>query len=207
VQADAKLARRSLDEAGICFLFAPDYHPGIAHAMPVRRTLATRTLFNLLGPLVNPAAPPCQLTGVYAAEFIRPMAEAFVALDVNHALVVHGGGLDEIALHAVTQAARITNGEIEYIELTPEAAGIEYQSLGNIAGGSPAHNAEALRAMLAGNGPRAYRDAVALNTGALLWTAELAPDLHAGTEMALAAITDGRASERLERLRAISHGA
>ncbi|MDE2235166.1 MAG: anthranilate phosphoribosyltransferase [Gammaproteobacteria bacterium] len=207
VQADAVLARRCLDEAGICFLHAPEYHPGIAHAMPVRRALATRTLFNLLGPLVNPAAPPCQLAGVYAPEFIPPLAEAFAALDVSHALVVHGGGLDEIALHAVTQAARISNGEIEYIELTPEAAGLEFQPVEELAGGSPQHNAEALHAMLAGNGPRAYRDAVALNTGALLWTAELVPDLRAGTQTALAAIADGRAAGVLERLRTISHGA
>lgn len=207
VRADAATARRALDEVGICFLFAPDYHPGIAHAMPVRRALATRTLFNLLGPLVNPAIPPCQLVGVYAPEYVRPLAEAFVALGVANALVVHGGGLDEIALHAPTQAARIGDGGIEFIEITPEGAGLARQPLEALAGGSPQQNAAVLESTLAGGGPRAYRDAIALNAGALLWIAGRVHDIRAGTLQAAAALADGLAADRLASLRAFANGA
>jgi len=206
VRLDAASARRALDEVGICYLFAPDYHPGIAHAMPVRRALATRTLFNLLGPLVNPATPPCQLAGVYAPEYVTPLAEAFAALGVAHALVVHGGGLDEIALHAPTQAARIRDGEIEYFEITPAAAGLARQPLEALAGGSPQENAAVLEATLAGGGPRAYRDAIALNAGALLWVAGRVQDIRAGTQQAAAALADGLAADRLESLRAFNDG-
>ncbi|MGH8311725.1 MAG: anthranilate phosphoribosyltransferase [Gammaproteobacteria bacterium] len=207
VRADAATARRALDAIGICFLFAPDYHPGIAHAMPVRRALATRTLFNLLGPLVNPAAPPCQLVGVYAPEYVEPLAEALAALGVTRALVVHGGGLDEIALHAPTQAARIDDSAIKYFEITPEAAGLARQPLEALAGGSPQENAVVLETTLAGGGPRAYRDAIALNAGALLWVAGHARDLRAGTQQAMAVLADGLAADRLASLRAFADGA
>jgi anthranilate phosphoribosyltransferase len=207
VRADAAAARRALDEVGICFLFAPDYHPGIAHAMPVRRALATRTLFNLLGPLVNPAAPTCQLVGVYAPEYVAPLAEALATLGVERALVVHGDGLDEIALHAPTQAAHISDGEIEYIEITPAAAGFEYQPLEALTGGSPQENAAALVATLDGGGPRAYRDAIVLNAGALLWIAGRADDIRSGAQQAAAALDAGLAADSLVRLRAFNNGA
>ena len=206
VRVEAATARRALDELGICFLFAPDYHPGIAHAMPVRRALATRTLFNLLGPLVNPAAPPCQLVGVYTPEYVRPIAEALASLGVASALVVHGGGLDEIALHAPTQAARIGDGGVEFFEITPEAAGLRRQPLEALAGGSPQENAAVLEATLAGGGPHAYRDAIALNAGALLWVAGRVHDIRAGTQQASAALADGLAADRLTRLRAFADG-
>ena len=207
VRVDAGTARRALDEVGICFLYAPDYHPGIAHAMPVRRALATRTLFNLIGPLVNPAAPPCQLVGVYAPGYVAPLAEALVTLGVECALVVHGGGLDEIALHSPTQAAHISKGEIEYLEITPEMAGFVRQPLEALAGGSPQENAAVLEATLAGGGPSAYRDAIALNAGALLWIAGHASDIRAGAQLAVSALVDGLAVDRLAGLRAISNGA
>lgn len=207
VRTDAETARQLLDDVGVCFLFAPDYHPGIAHAMTVRRALATRTLFNLLGPLVNPAAPPCQLVGVYAPEFVRPVAEALAALDVERALVVHGGGLDEIALHAPTVAARLADGAIESLEIVPEAAGLERRSLAELAGGTPAENAAALEAALAGGGSAAYRDAIALNAGALLWVARRADDLRDGTAQAAAALAAGTPAHKLADLRNASHGA
>ncbi len=207
VRVDAATARRALDEVGICFLFAPDYHPGIAHAMPVRRALATRTLFNLLGPLVNPAAPACQLVGVYAPEYVMPLAEALAALGIASALVVHGGGLDEIALHAPTQAARISDGEIEHLEITPEMAGFARQPLEALAGSGPQENAAVLEATLAGGGPRAYRDAIALNAGALLWVSGRVHDIRAGTQQAAAALADGLAADKLAGLRAFADGA
>ncbi|MGH8128724.1 MAG: anthranilate phosphoribosyltransferase, partial [Gammaproteobacteria bacterium] len=177
VRADAAMARRCLDEACVAFLFAPDYHPGIAHAMPVRRALATRTLFNVLGPLVNPARPPCQLAGVYAPELVRPVADALAELGVERALVVHGDGLDEVALHGPTQAARVIGGEVEEIFLTPEQAGLGYRPLSDLAGGEAKDNARILADTLAGRRSGAYAEAVALNTGALLWIAGRADTL------------------------------
>lgn len=206
VRADAAVARRCLDEAGVAFLFAPDYHPGIAHAMPVRRALATRTLFNVLGPLVNPARPPCQLAGVYAPDLVAPMAEALAMLGVERALVVHGDGLDEIALHGPTIAARVSDGVVEELTLTPEQAGLERRPLEALAGGEPEANARALMAALGGEETGAYAEAIALNTGALLWVAERAASLTDGVEQARDALASGRAGERLEQLRVLSAG-
>lgn len=199
-------ARRCLDEAGVAFLFAPHYHPGIAHAMPVRRALGTRTLFNVIGPLVNPACPPCQLAGVYAPELVRPMAEALAALGVERALVVHGDGLDEIALHGPTRAARVMGGDIEELTLTPEQAGLRRRPLESLAGGAPEDNARALEAVLNGRDTGAYAEAIALNTGALLWVAGRADSLAGGTDLAGDALASGRAGERLARLRTLSMG-
>lgn len=207
VRANAATARRCLDQAGVAFLFAPDYHPGIAHAMAVRRSLATRTLFNVLGPLVNPAAPPCQLTGVYAPELVVPVAEALRALGTERALVVHGSGLDEIALHGPTLVARVAGGRVETLELTPADAGLAPRPLAALRGGTPEENAVALAAVLEGKGSVAYREAVALNAGALLWVAERVENLRRGVDWALATLANGEAARRLERLRELSHDA
>jgi len=206
VRADGLTARRCLDEVGVAFLFAPDYHPGIAHAMPVRRALATRTLFNVIGPLVNPARPPCQLAGVYAPALVRPVAEALAALGVERALVVHGDGLDEVALHGPTRAARVVEGGIEELTLTPEQAGLGYRPLGELAGGEPEDNARVLAETLAGRRDGAYAEAVAINTGALLWVAGHAGSLALGTGEAREALASGRAGERLEHLRDLMAG-
>jgi len=206
VRTDGAMARRCLDEAGVAFLFAPDYHPGIAHAMPVRKALSTRTLFNVLGPLVNPALPPCQLAGVYAPQLVRPVAEALAALGIERALVVHGDGLDEVALHGPTRAARVIAGEIEELTLTPEQAGLAYRPLSDLAGGEPGDNARALAETLAGRRSGAYAEAVALNTGALLWVAGRAETLAMGTAEAREALASGQAGERLEHLQALTSG-
>jgi anthranilate phosphoribosyltransferase len=207
VRSSPASARQSLDAVGVAFLFAPDYHPGIAHAMPVRKMLATRTLFNMLGPLVNPARPPCQLVGVYAPELVRPMAEALAELHVNRALVVHGDGLDEVALHGPTTVARVRHGAVESLTLTPRDAGLEAASIEALRGGTIEENARALRAVIEGGGTRAYRDAIAFNTGALLWIAGRAEDLRDGTRQALDAIAIGRARTTFAQLREFHHGA
>ncbi|MDN5864967.1 MAG: anthranilate phosphoribosyltransferase [Gammaproteobacteria bacterium] len=207
IHARPETARRCLDEAGICFLLAPDYHPGIAHAMPVRKALATRTLFNVLGPLVNPARPPCQLVGVYAPELVQPVAEALALLDLQSALVVHGDGLDEIALHGPTRAARVVQGQVEMLVLTPEDAGLPRYPLDALRGGAARDNAAALMAVLEGEGHDAYKAAIAFNTGALLWVSGLAGDIGDGTDRARCALEDGLALARLQRLREVSHGA
>lgn len=195
-------ARASLDATGVAFLFAPDYHPAVAYAMPVRRTLGTRTLFNALGPLLSPAHPGCQLVGVYAEKLVEPVAVGLSRVGVRRALVVHGSGLDELAMHGPSLAARVTGRRIEMLRLTPEDAGLPRYPLEALAGGEPADNAQALLAVLRNEGKPAYRDAIAFNAGALLWVAGRSASLADGVCRALQAIADGRAHGVLQRLQA-----
>ncbi|MEO7655096.1 MAG: anthranilate phosphoribosyltransferase [Sphingomicrobium sp.] len=198
LDASPETSRRILDETGFCFLLAPQYHPGIAHAGPVRRALKVRTIMNLLGPCLNPARPPVQLLGVPEPKLLEPIARTLCALGVERALVVHGSGLDEIALHGTTEAVRLADGEIERIEIVPEQAGLSRQSLAAIAGGEPAENAERLRLLVQGIGDDAHRDIVAINAGALLATAGIALDLREGTRRAIEALGSGAASRVLD---------
>jgi anthranilate phosphoribosyltransferase len=200
------LSRRALDETGLCFLFAPAYHPGLKHAGPVRRALKVRTIMNILGPCVNPAAPGVQLLGVAEARLLEPVAAVLDALGVRRALVVHGGGLDEIALHTETEAVRLTDGRTERLTIAPEQAGLERAPLGTLRGGGPVENAERLKALLMGHGTSAERSAVALNAGALLATAGRAEDLKQGVEMARSALASGRGLAILKGLVEISNG-
>lgn len=202
----AETSRRALDEVGICFLFAPAYHPGLKHAGPVRRALKVRTIMNVLGPCVNPAEPPVQLLGVAEARLLEPVAQTLAALGTRRALVVHGGGLDEVALHAETQAVRLTDGRLERLTLSPEEAGLERAPLAAIQGGAPAENAARLRALLGGGGSAAERHAVALNAGALLLTAGRAPTLADGADLALQTLAAGGGLRVLKGLVEISHG-
>ena len=199
IEIDATLARRALDEERFCFLFAPRYHSGLRHAMGVRRTLGVRTMMNLLGPLVSPARPPVQLLGVYDPRLVVPLARTLAMLGCKSALVVHGGGLDEVALHAPTTAARLENGNVVELELCPEDAGIRGAPIDSLRGGEPKDNAAILTAILQGRGPRAHRDAVAMNTGALLWISGRAADLREGTSTAIDVLAAGRSYERFER--------
>lgn len=192
-------ARALLDEVGVTFLFGQGYHAGMRHAVAARRALGMRTMMNLIGPLVNPARPPVQLLGVYDPALIEPMAHTLDLLGCETALVVHGGGLDEIALHAPTRAALLRKGAIETIELTPEAAGVKPAPIEALRGGSPERNAAYLRSALQGRAPDAHRDAIAINAGALLWLAGRAANLREGTQAALAALASGRAHDRMLR--------
>ncbi len=207
IDASPAVARRSLDIAGVCALSAPQYHSGIGHAMPMRRTLAIRTIFNLLGPLVNPAAPTWQLLGVYDPGLCRPLAEVLGQLGARSALVVHGDGLDEIAVHGATTAVLLRDGHIRELTIEPEDAGIERSPPGALKGGGPEENARWLMAILQGHGPRAHLDAIALNTGALLWLAETADDLGDGVARARSAMMSGEPHRRLLKFIEISHGA
>jgi anthranilate phosphoribosyltransferase len=199
-------SREILDQTGFCFLLAPYYHPGIAHAGPVRRALKVRTVMNLLGPCLNPAQPKVQLLGVADPKLLRPIAETLRALGVVRALVVHGSGLDEVALHGFTQAILIDQGELEDIEFTPEQAGLRRLPVEKIVGGSPQENAARLQRVLAGKGREADSSIVALNAGALLMTASMAPDLRTGVATALDAMTSGEAVKLLERFVEASRG-
>lgn len=199
-------ARVIHDQTGFCFLLAPLYHPGIAHAGPVRRALKVRTIMNLLGPCLNPARPPVQLLGVAEPKLMRPIAETLLALGLERGLVVHGSGLDEIAPHAETQAIRIADGSLDELVLTPEQGGLERRSLEQVAGGAPDENAQRLGALLHGRGSEADAGVVALNAGALLWTAGVAVDFRAGTALALDAMRSGKAGLLLNAFVEASNG-
>lgn len=192
VELDPSAAAATLAASGVAYLHAPLYHRGIARLMPVRRALGTRTAFNLLGPLLNPARPAVQLLGVYDPALCAPLAEALALLGCRSALVVHGAGIDEVALHGATHAARLDDGRIETLVLEPGDFGLRAQPLSAIAGGDAASNAAALRAALDGRGDAAHRHALAANAGVLLWIAGRTRGPAEGVAHALAALDAGR---------------
>jgi anthranilate phosphoribosyltransferase len=199
---DAATAGRALDETGFGFLYAPRLHPSMKHAAAVRQDLGFRTVFNLLGPLANPAGATFQLLGVYDPRWVVPVAEVLAALGSTRALVVHGDGLDEIALHAETLAAEADDGKVRTLVLRPEDAGFERAPLAAIQGGGrPEHVARAMAVLGGERGP--YRDMTLLNAGAALWVVGAAPDLAAGAALAARAVDEGAALRVLERLRAL----
>ncbi len=196
---------RLLDEVGIAFLFAPNHHPAMRHAVPVRRSLGVRTVFNLLGPLTNPAGVRRQLLGVYAPELVDLMAGALLELGAVRALVVHGhDGQDELALTGETLVAEIADGSVTRHTVTPEDAGLQRCAAADLAGGDAAANADLMRGVLTGEpGPRT--DAVLFNAGGALMAADLAIDLREGVGLARAAVGDGRAATLLADLAAATH--
>ncbi|EKE70946.1 anthranilate phosphoribosyltransferase [Gallaecimonas xiamenensis] len=206
VQVPPPLALRALEQANLCFLAAPQYHPGIAHAMPVRKALKTRTLFNLVGPLVNPARPNFQLMGVYDPALLEMVAQALLALGVERGLVVHGSGLDELALHGPTQVVEIRDGALIHYQLTPEDLDLTPATLDQLAGGDAAFNARALEKLLARGEPGPYFDAVAANAGALLYLADLTHTLKEGVAKAGDIIRSGQAQATLNLLKEILRG-
>ena len=199
VNVTPEQARQALDEIGVCFLFAQQYHSGFRHVAPVRAALKTRTIFNILGPLINPARPTYHLLGVYASELVKTYAETSVALGHQHSFVVHGSGLDEVALHGETQVAEIKNGKIEYFTLTPEDFGLKTQSLESLRGGEPQENAQMLTALLQGKGKTEHENAVAANT-ALLLKLFGHDDLKQNVQNVLAHLASGKAFETLQKL-------
>jgi anthranilate phosphoribosyltransferase len=202
----AEFSRRALDETGICFLFAPLYHPGLRFAGPVRRALRVRTIMNVLGPCVNPAEPPVQLLGVADSKLLEPVALTLAALGTREALVVHGSGLDEVALHGPTQAVRLSGGEISPLTIEPEHAGLCRAPVETLRGGGPEENAERLKALLLGYGTVSERQVVALNAGALLFTAGLGTDLREAVDRATAVLASGDAYKVLRKLAEATNG-
>ena len=200
-------ARRALDEIGICFLFAPAYHAGVRHATPARKALGTRTIFNLLGPLANPSRPPLQLMGVYDPALCAPLAKTLGMLGAEVALVVHGSGLDEVALHGPTTGALWRDGRLTELELTPEEAGLNRRPLAELGGGTPESNLEMLVHVLEGTGAPACTEAVALNAGTLAWVTGRAPTLARGVSVARDALAGRGAARRFTRWVELSHGA
>ena len=201
------VGRRCLDEGGICFVFAPQYHPGVRHAAPVRRALGVRTVFNLVGPFANAARPPWQMMGIYDPALCESAARTLALIGRRIALVVHGSGLDEVALHGPTSAVLVRDGELRHLTLTPEAAGVESAPLHSLAGGGPEENAAWLTEILRGKGNRVHADSVALNAGTLAWITDQAPTLAGGVRLARQALDGGGCERRLTRLAELSHGA
>jgi anthranilate phosphoribosyltransferase len=199
-------ARALLDETGFCFLFAPAYHPGMKHAALVRRQLSVRTIMNLLGPCINPARPPVQLLGVADPRMLRRIAETLQAMGVSQALVVHGSGLDEVALHGETLAVRLSDGEISQFVMSPEDAGLERAPLSVVAGGDPAENAARLRNLLEGRASKAESEITILNAAALLHTAGKAATLKDAADFARDVLLSGKAARVLDNYVEASRG-
>ncbi|OVY74949.1 anthranilate phosphoribosyltransferase [Yersinia pestis subsp. microtus bv. Altaica] len=197
----AEQSRLALDDLGVCFLFAPQYHTGFRHAMPVRQQLKTRTLFNVLGPLINPARPPLALIGVYSPELVLPIAQTLKVLGYQRAAVVHGGGMDEVAIHAPTQVAELNNGSIESYQLTPEDFGLNRYPLAALQGGMPEENRDILARLLQGKGETAHAAAVAANV-ALLLKLYGQENLRHNAQQALEMIHSGQAFDRVTALAA-----
>jgi anthranilate phosphoribosyltransferase len=195
---------QALAEAGICFLFAPAHHGAMRHVTPIRAELGYRTIFNLLGPLTNPAQAKRQLLGVFDSRWVEPLARVLGALGAERAWTVHGQGMDEIATTGETQVAEWREGQVRLFRITPEAVGLPRAALADLTGGSPAENARAVKDLLAGQaGP--YRDIVCLNAAAAFLVGERVETLREGVELAGQVIDDGRAAAALARLVEISH--
>jgi len=201
VMVGADKVQAALAEAGIGFMMAPMHHPAMRHVGPVRAELGTRTIFNILGPLTNPAGVKRQLTGAFSVDLIRPMAEVLLALGSEKAWLVHGGdGTDELSIAAPSQVVVLDNGRLSEQVVHPEDAGLPVHPFEDLLGGDPAENAAALSAILAGEGRAAYRDAVLLNAAAALIVADRVSDLKSGVEMAREAITSGAAAQKVATL-------
>lgn len=196
---------RCITEAGVGFMFAPAHHPAMRHVGPTRAELGTRTIFNLLGPLSNPAGVRRQMVGVFAPEWIAPVAETLKALGAERAWVAHGDGYDEITTTGETHVAELVDGQISTFVLTPEAVGLKRYRKEELRGGDAAFNAAALRKLLEG-APGAYRDTVLMNAGAGLVVAGKAASIGDGVKLAAEAIDAGKASKVLDRLVDVSKG-
>jgi len=195
-----------ITETGIGFMFAPAHHAAMKHVGPVRGELGFRTVFNLIGPLSNPASVKRYLLGVFSPDWVEPLAEVLSSLGAEKAWVVHGaGGLDELSPSGESKVAALDGGKVTVFTVSPEAAGLPIYPKEAIRGGDAAHNAEALRGVLAG-ASGAYRDTVLLNAAAALVVAGRAASLEEGARIAAASIDEGRARDRLERLIKVSNG-
>ena len=207
VMVGPKVVEKALKEAGIGFMMAPMHHPAIAHVMPTRAELGTRTIFNILGPLTNPAGVKRQLTGAFSRDLIRPMAETLRQLGSEKAWLVHGSdGTDELTIAGVSWVSGLMDGKITNFEVHPEEAGLPEHPFEDIIGGTPEENARDFKALLDG-AKNAYRDAVLLNSAAALVVADAATDLKQGVEMARTSIDSGAARDKITAVARITQEA
>ncbi|OYX31289.1 MAG: anthranilate phosphoribosyltransferase [Caulobacterales bacterium 32-69-10] len=199
IHATLEQQRRALDEAGIAFLFAQTHHGAMRHVSPIRADLGFRTIFNLLGPVTNPAGARRQVVGVYSNRWVEPIARVLGQLGAERAWVVHGQGMDEMTITGPTEVAEWRDGAVRLFTVSPEAVGLERRSQEDLRGGDPAHNAQALRDLLAGQ-TGAYRDMVLLNAAAAFLVAETVETLREGIDLGATVIDDGRAQAALDGL-------
>jgi anthranilate phosphoribosyltransferase len=204
LDADLKTVEKALSDVGIAFLMAPLYHSAMRHVGSARVELGTRTIFNILGPLANPASVKRQFTGAFSRDWIEPMARTLGNLGCEAAWVVHGAdGLDELTTTGPSYVAELKNGKVSTFEVTPEDAGLRRAKPEDLKGGTPEFNAQALRDLFDGKaGP--YRDVVLLNSAAALMVAGKASSLLDGAAMAAQAIDEGKAKSTLDKLVAVT---
>ncbi len=205
LEISPETARKCLDDANFCFLFAPVYHSGMRHAAPIRAALKTRTIFNILGPLANPAGPTHGLFGVYSPELLEPYARTLMLLGQHRAMIVHGSGLDELALHGESQIIDLEHGDLRSLTVTPADFGLPSYPLEAIAGGEPEDNHKMVEAALAGEGEEAHRAAIAMNCAALLKLTDTVASFKEGAEMAMDAMSQGKPLTTLNKVAEISH--
>ncbi|APE94925.1 anthranilate phosphoribosyltransferase [Halodesulfurarchaeum formicicum] len=203
VGAEPPAVERAIEESGIGFMLAPVFHPAMKAVIGPRQELGIRTVFNVLGPLTNPAGADAQVLGVYDPELVPLVARALAHMPVEHALVVHGSGLDEIAIHDKTVVAEVTGDSIEEYTLQPADMGLERARIEAVAGGSPEENAEHLTGILNGTVQGPMRDIILANAGAAIFVAGEAASIQEGAEVAAQAIDSGAAMEKLRALKAV----
>jgi len=201
VDAEPPAVERAIEAQGIGFMLAPVFHPAMKAVIGARKELGMRTIFNVLGPLTNPAGADAQVVGVYDPDLVPVLAEALAQMDVDRALVVHGSGLDEIAIHDETTVAEVAGRSIEEYTLTPDSFGLAPADIGDIAGGEPDANAADLRGIVTGAVDGAKRRIVLANAGAAIYVAGEATSIEDGVEAARKAIDDGAAGAKLDELR------
>ena len=200
IDAEPPAVERAIEDAGVGFMLAPVFHPAMKRVIGPRKELGARTIFNVLGPLTNPADAEAQVVGVYDDELVPLMARSLAHMDVERALVVHGDGMDEIALHGETTVAEVDGEDVEQYTVSPEGIGVESAPVEAVAGGTPAENARDLRGIFEGEEDGAKRDIVLANSGAALYVAGIASSVEEGVEVARNAVDEGSATDKLKAL-------
>jgi len=203
VEAEPPAVEDAIERDGIGFMLAPVFHPAMKAVIGPRKELGMRTIFNVLGPLTNPAGADAQVVGVYDPDLVPVLARALARMDVERALVVHGSGMDEIAVHDGTTVAEVRGDETEEYTLTPDDLGLERHDIDAVAGGTPAENAADMRGIVSGDVTGAKRDIILANAGAAIYVAGAADSLEAGVDAAREAIDSGAAAEKLADLRSV----
>jgi len=203
VDAEPPAVEAAIEETGIGFMLAPVFHPAMKAVIGPRKELGMRTIFNVLGPLTNPAGADAQVVGVYDPELVPVLARALARMDVERALVVHGSGLDEITIHGETRAAEVRGDGTEEFTITPETFGLPIHGVDAVAGGDPEENAADLRGVVTGETTGAKRDIILANAGAAIYVAGEADSLREGAKRAAEAIDSGAAAETLDVLRGV----
>ena len=200
IDAEPPAVERAIEEDGIGFMLATVFHPAMKAVIGPRKELGMRTVFNVLGPLTNPAGADAQIVGVYDPDLVPVLASALSHMSVDHALVVHGSGMDEIAIHDETTVAEVRNDDVEEYTISPADIGVGRHEVADVAGGTPTENAADLRGIVEGNVRGAKRDIVLANAGAAIYVAGEVDSLEDGVERAAKAIDDGGAEARLAEL-------